>query len=371
MPYVQGESLRDQLERERQLPIDQALHITRDVAAALGYAHATRRSASRHQAREHPAVRRPGGRGGLRYRTSAFRRGRRAADGDRARAGHTALYESRAGSRRGSRRRPCGHLRPRVRSVRDARRRAALYRANRPGDHRQTHAGAGTPDTNRQGERSSGAGACHHPVAGQDAGRPVRHRARVRGRSLPNDGQRAGAWLEWYGPSLANRGNAGRRSGRGRSCPSSLVGAIQSGRQSFSVTHRSPAIHAERVRYRAFPVGARPGVYAERRAGRPGRHPCGGRPHRACPFETGRPLLSRRRSGAGPPVRRGQHRAWQSRARRRRCAPGLRAALDRQQRHPTGSRIGLRSIRFSRCAHRLRRPRSPATDLDSGICPYS
>ena len=40
MPYVQGESLRDQLGRERQLPLAQALQITRDVAAALGYAHA-------------------------------------------------------------------------------------------------------------------------------------------------------------------------------------------------------------------------------------------------------------------------------------------------------------------------------------------
>jgi tetratricopeptide (TPR) repeat protein len=39
MPYVQGESLRDHLERERQLPIDEAVRITRDVAAALGYAH--------------------------------------------------------------------------------------------------------------------------------------------------------------------------------------------------------------------------------------------------------------------------------------------------------------------------------------------
>jgi serine/threonine protein kinase/tetratricopeptide (TPR) repeat protein len=39
MPYVQGESLRDRLERERELPIEQALHITLDVAAALGYAH--------------------------------------------------------------------------------------------------------------------------------------------------------------------------------------------------------------------------------------------------------------------------------------------------------------------------------------------
>ena len=39
MPYVQGESLRDQLERERQLSIDEAVRITRDVAAALSYAH--------------------------------------------------------------------------------------------------------------------------------------------------------------------------------------------------------------------------------------------------------------------------------------------------------------------------------------------
>jgi len=39
MPYVEGESLRDRLARERQLPVDEAVRITRDVAAALGYAH--------------------------------------------------------------------------------------------------------------------------------------------------------------------------------------------------------------------------------------------------------------------------------------------------------------------------------------------
>ena len=38
MPYVEGESLRDRLNREKQLPLDDALAITRDVAAALGYA---------------------------------------------------------------------------------------------------------------------------------------------------------------------------------------------------------------------------------------------------------------------------------------------------------------------------------------------
>jgi tetratricopeptide (TPR) repeat protein/TolB-like protein len=39
MPYVEGESLRDRLNRERQLQIDDALQITREVADALAYAH--------------------------------------------------------------------------------------------------------------------------------------------------------------------------------------------------------------------------------------------------------------------------------------------------------------------------------------------
>ena len=39
MPFVEGESVFERLERERRLPIDEALRITRDVADALGYAH--------------------------------------------------------------------------------------------------------------------------------------------------------------------------------------------------------------------------------------------------------------------------------------------------------------------------------------------
>ena len=39
MPFVEGESLRDRLEREPQLPIDDALQISREVAEALAYAH--------------------------------------------------------------------------------------------------------------------------------------------------------------------------------------------------------------------------------------------------------------------------------------------------------------------------------------------
>jgi len=39
MPYVEGESLRERLSRERQLPLEDALRITREVADALDYAH--------------------------------------------------------------------------------------------------------------------------------------------------------------------------------------------------------------------------------------------------------------------------------------------------------------------------------------------
>src|SRR5947199_6888787 len=39
MPYVEGESLRQRLEREGQLPLEEALRITRAIASALDFAH--------------------------------------------------------------------------------------------------------------------------------------------------------------------------------------------------------------------------------------------------------------------------------------------------------------------------------------------
>src|SRR5689334_19005878 len=39
MPFIEGESLRHRIDRERQLPIDQALKITGEAASALQYAH--------------------------------------------------------------------------------------------------------------------------------------------------------------------------------------------------------------------------------------------------------------------------------------------------------------------------------------------
>src|SRR6266496_5117906 len=38
MPYVEGKSLRDRLRRDKQLPLEDALQITREVADALDYA---------------------------------------------------------------------------------------------------------------------------------------------------------------------------------------------------------------------------------------------------------------------------------------------------------------------------------------------
>jgi tRNA A-37 threonylcarbamoyl transferase component Bud32 len=40
MPYVEGESLEERLARERQLPVEEAVRIVREVASALAYAHA-------------------------------------------------------------------------------------------------------------------------------------------------------------------------------------------------------------------------------------------------------------------------------------------------------------------------------------------
>jgi len=39
MPFVEGESLRDRLQREKQLGVDDAIRIAREVADALDYAH--------------------------------------------------------------------------------------------------------------------------------------------------------------------------------------------------------------------------------------------------------------------------------------------------------------------------------------------
>ncbi len=55
MPFIDGETLRDKLNRETQLGIDEAVSITTAIADALDYAHPQQRHPSGHQAGEHPA----------------------------------------------------------------------------------------------------------------------------------------------------------------------------------------------------------------------------------------------------------------------------------------------------------------------------
>src|SRR5688500_8172505 len=104
MPYVEGESLRRRLEREHQLPLDDALAIARGVAAALACAHAHGVIHRDIKTGEHPALRRRSGRSRLRPRPRRVRLGPRAPHQHRSRARHAGLHEPGAGGGRPRRR---------------------------------------------------------------------------------------------------------------------------------------------------------------------------------------------------------------------------------------------------------------------------
>ena len=132
MPFVEGESLRDRLRRERQLPVEDALRIAREAAQALQYAH------------DHGVVHRDikpenlllTEDGNTLVADFGIARALSAAGEDRLTetglAIGTPAYmspEQAAGDKRA--RRPHRHLQPGRRAVRDAGGRAAVHRARR------------------------------------------------------------------------------------------------------------------------------------------------------------------------------------------------------------------------------------------------
>ena len=68
MPYIEGETLRDKIDREKQLAIDEAVEITSKIRGRARLCASARGDPSRYQAREHPAARWASGGRGFRHR---------------------------------------------------------------------------------------------------------------------------------------------------------------------------------------------------------------------------------------------------------------------------------------------------------------
>src|SRR5205807_612456 len=129
-----------------------------------------------HQAREHPALRRGGGRRGFRHcaRDRGGRHGE--AEGHRTRRGHARLYEPGAGDGRSAHRRAGGYLRPGLCAVRDAGGASSVSGHDGPGSTCPTHARSGAAAAHDPPRGAPGRGACRVQGAGEVAGGPVSQR---------------------------------------------------------------------------------------------------------------------------------------------------------------------------------------------------
>ena len=172
MPFVEGESLRDRLNREKQLPIADAVRIATEVAGALDYAHRQRvihRDIKPENILLHDGHALVADFGIALAATSADSPD----DRDRDEPRHAALHESRAGDGGAEPRRAHRRLRAGLRAVRDADRRAAVHRPHRAGDRGQgddRRAGTGLHLSEDGASARRGSG---DRRAGQAPGRPL------------------------------------------------------------------------------------------------------------------------------------------------------------------------------------------------------
>src|SRR5207237_333858 len=165
----------------------------------------------RSQAGEHAAPRGRSDGGRFRDRPRGQRGGGPADHPDGIRRGDAGVHESGAGSGRADARCPERRVQPRLRAVRDARRRAALHRADRPGPDRKGdgRSRAGGAPAAADGATGRRPGAAQGP--GEGPGRPLRLDGGVHGRP-----HRAGAapladaetdrhlWAETYDRQLTD-----------------------------------------------------------------------------------------------------------------------------------------------------------------------